>query len=162
MSDIVLLIANRNIVPEFSGVEMFYTSLLLLSSTANEKKVVDFLSSLHPASYVVHKLRRQSRASYCTDADSLSYLTSGKNTLLMHCTQGVGGSARLLSCWFSYGGLQVRKQREGTTDVRLCISKWFIAGWQSTVPLGIKTLHGNRSSFVINPFTWAVKVLNVT
>ena len=48
----------------------------------------------------------------------------------MHCTQGVGGSARLLSCWFSYGGLLVSKQREGTTDVRLCILKCFIGGWQ--------------------------------
>ena len=58
----------------------------------------------------------------------LSYIR--ENSSLMHCTQGVGGSARLLSCWFSYGGLLFRKQREGTADVRLCISKCRIRGWQ--------------------------------
>ena len=63
MQNIMLLIANRNITPEISGVEMIYTQLFLLDMGAI-KNVDGFLSSLHTAKHAVGILRRQSRASY--------------------------------------------------------------------------------------------------
>ena len=54
----MLLIANGNITPEMSGVEMIYTQLFLLDMVAI-KNVDDFLSSLHTAKHAVGILRRQ-------------------------------------------------------------------------------------------------------
>ena len=145
MLDIVLLIENRNITQNWHVTHRAFEQL---------KKVDGFLSSLHLASLVVRKLRSQSISSCSRHANYHSYLTSyiRENTSLMHCTQGVGGSARLLSCWFSYGGLLVSKQREGTTDVRLCIScempYWGLA--ESSLSLGVKALYGNRSNLLWN------------
>ena len=48
----MLLIANRNITPEMSGVEMIYTQLFLLDMGAI-KNVDGFLSSLHTAKHAV-------------------------------------------------------------------------------------------------------------
>ena len=59
----MLLIANRNITPEISDVEMIYTQLFLLDMGAI-KNVDGFLSSLHTAKHAVGILRRQSGASY--------------------------------------------------------------------------------------------------
>ena len=58
----MLLIANRNITPEMSGVKMIYTQLSLLDMAAI-KNVDGFLSSLHTAKHAVCILRRQSGAS---------------------------------------------------------------------------------------------------
>ena len=58
----MLLIANHNITPEMSGVEMIYTQLFLLDMGAI-KNVDGFLSSLHTAKHAVGILRRQSGAS---------------------------------------------------------------------------------------------------
>ena len=72
----MLLIANRNITPEMSGVKMIYTQLFFLDM-GTIKNVDDFLSSLHTAKHAVGILQRQLGASSADVAIFIRHLYIG-------------------------------------------------------------------------------------